>query len=57
MGIVINDTKHQTLHIMEADRLIMTRCINSNYTPELNQGTGQVITSSRLLILCCAPCL
>lgn len=47
MGIVINDTKHETLHIMEADRLIMTRCINSNYSPELVKGKGK---SSRRLV-------
>ena len=51
MGIVINDTKHQTLHIMEADRLIMTRCINSNYTPELIKGRGK---SSRRLVFSAA---
>lgn len=47
MGIVINDTKHETLHIMEADRLLMTRCINSNYSPELVKGKGK---SSRRLV-------
>ena len=52
MGIVINDTKHQTLHIMEADRLIMTRCINSNYTPELIKGRGK--SSRRLVFSSCA---
>ena len=51
MGIVINDTEHQTLHILEADRLIMTRCINANYSPELIKGRGK---SSRRLV--CSSC-
>jgi len=52
MGIVINDTAHETLHIMEADRLIMTRCINSNYSPELIKGRGK--SSRRLVFSSCA---
>ena len=47
MGIVINDTEHETLHILEADRLIMTRCINANYSCELIKGKGK---SSRRLV-------
>lgn len=47
MGIVINDTERETLHILEADRLIMTRCINANYSCELIKGKGK---SSRRLV-------
>ena len=46
-GIVINDTKHETLHIMEADRLIMTKCIDAGYPAKLMKGRGK---SSRKLV-------
>ena len=46
-GIVINDTKHERLHIMEADRLAMTKCIEQGHTPRLIQGKGK---SSRKLV-------
>lgn len=46
-GVVINDTKHERLHIMEADRLAMTKCIEQGNTPRLLKGKGK---SSRKLV-------
>ena len=46
-GIVINDTKHERLHIMEADRLSMTKCIADGHAPRLLKGKGK---SSRRLV-------
>ena len=46
-GIVINDTKHERLHIMEADRLSMTKCIADGHAPILVKGKGK---SSRKLV-------
>ena len=46
-GVVINDTKHERLHIMEADRLTMTKCIEQGNTPRLLKGKGK---SSRKLV-------
>ena len=46
-GIVINDTKHERLHIMEADRLSMTKCIADGHAPRLLKGKGK---SSRKLV-------
>ena len=47
-GIVINDTKHEMLHIMEADRLTMTECIKADHIPQLVRGKGK---SSRRMLL------
>ena len=46
-GIVINDTKHERLHIMEADRLEMTKCIENGDGVKLLKGKGK---SSRKLV-------
>ena len=46
-GVVINDTKHERLHIMEADRLTMTKCIEQGNIPRLLKGKGK---SSRKLV-------
>lgn len=40
MGIVINDTKSETLHIMEADRLDLTRCLADGWTAHITSGRG-----------------
>ena len=46
-GIVINDTKLERLHIMEADRLEMTKCIENGDGVKLLKGKGK---SSRKLV-------
>ena len=46
-GIVINDPKHERLHIMEADRLEMTKCIENGDGVKLLKGKGK---SSRKLV-------
>lgn len=48
MGIIINDTNAQTLHILEADRLDLTRCLADGWTAHLISGKGM---TSRKIVL------